>query len=62
MLARFPLDLIERLDALAVRMAKEPGLADAAGPKGVTRSAALRLACREGLAVLEKRYGIARKK
>ena len=53
---RLPDDLIKRLDALAERLGQEPEIAAAASSLGVTRSAALRMALREGLPILESRY------
>jgi predicted DNA-binding protein len=43
-------EMRERLDALARRMTKEHGI-------DVSRSAAIRLACRTGLDVLERKAG-----
>ena len=52
---RLPLDLIERLDDLAVRMTASPDAAIGAFGN-VTRSAALRAALLAGLPVVERRF------
>lgn len=62
-IARFPPDVIARLDAAAEAMAADPATAATTGPRGrVTRSAALRRAVLLGLDLLERELGIASKK